>query len=428
MTCFTIHEFSHILPGEPRSLGKNCIQISLKDFNILKRWILTEESKNNARIMRICSLHGSEALQVLNYCGVIQISGHLQIEILPKIYSATHDTNQEERVRALFLNMIRYFTDLPFKKFDAANLKHAKQSLFEFFIDYFLHRVTDLIKCGIRSDYVQREDNLFHLKGKLDIPKHIHLNSIDRQRFYVHYDEFCQNRAENRLIHATLLKVLGLTRINKSQKLCREHIFTFQDIPFSRNYTHDFQQCRKDRNMAHYDEVMMWCAMLLGNESPLPRIGDNICISLLFPMEKVFEYFVAAMLKRQFEPAGWKVSTQVSTKYLVENHLGNFMFNMRPDIILSRDNIKIVADTKWKLLSSDEKHYGISRSDLYQVFAYGKKYMSDQEKRKVILIYPKTDELRKPLASFVFHEGFDLEVFPFDIGEQEQSWPPFGDC
>lgn len=425
MKSFVIHEFGHILPGEPKSLGKDCVQIPSHDFRILKNWILNEEFENNSRIMQACSFHGSEALQPLNYCGVIQTSANIQIEILPKIYAATNGNNQVSRVRAIFLRMMTYFTDFPFKIFDAASLQHAQQPLFEFFVLYFLNCVTNLIKCGIRSDYIQREDNLNFLKGKLDMPKHVRYNNVHNQRFYVRYDDFCPDRSENRLIHAALRKVAGLTHLAANQRLCREHLFAFQDIPCSYNHAHDFQQCQKNRNMAHYDEVMTWCSMLLNNESPLPQAGDNICISLLFPMEKVFEYFVAAMLKRQLEPKGWKVLTQVSTEYLVENHNGNRLFNMRPDIILIRGDDKIVADTKWKLICSNTKHYGISRSDLYQMFAYGKKYMNGQMKRKVVLIYPRTDELLDQLESFVFHEGFDLEVVPFDIESYEQRWSIF---
>ena len=47
-------------------------------------------------------------------------------------------------------------------------------------------------------------------------------------------------------------------------------------------------------------------------------------------------------------------------------------------------------DTKWKRLFNDRrKNYGISQSDMYQMFAYSKKY----DAKHVWVLYPKTDEL-----------------------------------
>lgn len=46
-------------------------------------------------------------------------------------------------------------------------------------------------------------------------------------------------------------------------------------------------------------------------------------------------------------------------------------------------------DTKWKLLSASKTHYGISPADMYQMYAYQKKYKA----RSVTLLYPQTDSI-----------------------------------
>ena len=45
-----------------------------------------------------------------------------------------------------------------------------------------------------------------------------------------------------------------------------------------------------------------------------------------------------------------------------------------------------MLDTKWKLLAESKANYGISQADMYQMYAYQKKYGS----QNVTLIYPKT--------------------------------------
>lgn len=53
-------------------------------------------------------------------------------------------------------------------------------------------------------------------------------------------------------------------------------------------------------------------------------------------------------------------------------------------------------DTKWKrLIDNDKENYGISQSDMYQMFAYSKKY----DTREIWLLYPMNEEMRghKPI-------------------------------
>ena len=80
---------------------------------------------------------------------------------------------------------------------------------------------------------------------------------------------------------------------------------------------------------------------------------------------------------------------------------------LRPDIILKKRSgcpQTIVMDTKWKHLSSDAgSSYGISQSDMYQMYAYSKKFDASD----IWLLYPMTDE---------FRAGNDLDI-KFDSGD-----------
>lgn len=62
---------------------------------------------------------------------------------------------------------------------------------------------------------------------------------------------------------------------------------------------------------------------------------------------------------------------------------------MRPDIVVKRkaDGAVFILDTKWKILADSKTNYGISQADMYQMYAYQKKYGANH----VTLVYPKTD-------------------------------------
>lgn len=96
--------------------------------------------------------------------------------------------------------------------------------------------------------------------------------------------------------------------------------------------------------------------------------------------------------------------------------------NLRPDLLILKDKQTLcVLDTKWKLLdSSDSKNtYGISQSDIYQLYAYGHKYLKGQDQKRLMLIYPKTERFQEPLPAFYYEDGFRLDAVPFDIDKGE---------
>lgn len=69
----------------------------------------------------------------------------------------------------------------PSKNINIANLKSLNLPLLEIFISMFLDEVSKLIKIGIKSDYVELEDNLKFLKGKLKYrSKYVKISSIKR--------------------------------------------------------------------------------------------------------------------------------------------------------------------------------------------------------------------------------------------------------
>ena len=91
----------------------------------------------------------------------------------------------------------------------------------------------------------------------------------------------------------------------------------------------------------------------------------------------------------------------------------------KPDIVLRKDNQIIIADTKWKRLNTDERHAGVSQSDMYQMYAYGKRYAENGEEcakqkvRAVHLIYPRREEVVE--NEYSDHKGLRVKIDLFDF-------------
>jgi len=113
----------------------------------------------------------------------------------------------------------------------------------------------------------------------------------------------------------------------------------------------------------------------------------------------------------------WDVSTQDKGYYLFDSPR---QFALRPDIVIVRDdNTKVILDTKWKSLVNNPRiNYGISQSDMYQMYAYSKKYGASE----IWLIYPANMEMRDHEdISFKSDDGVKVKLFFVDVADIEGS-------
>jgi len=362
-------------------------------FAQLKQFVL-ENGDETCRFLIPSFRKGiGETLKAQQFVGVIETKGGISIEILPKIGSA----EEPNAIRKTFLAMLRELRHSPFNHFDTAHLNTDRMHLLEIFITMFLEELTLLVKRGIKSDYLAREENTRVLKGRLKIGDHIRHNIVHKERFAVEFDEYDQNRIENRLIKTTLQFLYKKSSNSLNVKRIREFLFVFDDIDPVHDFKSAFAKVKMDRQMKEYERVIRWSRLFLNNESFSSFSGNSVAFALLFDMNKVFEDFVAHHLRK----IGHSVETQLREKSLIEQPSPKFA--LRPDL---RINGTIIADTKWKVIADSRD---ISQADLYQLFAYAKKFSMP----RVVLIYPYHDRFPE-IETMLYDENSSLSVMWFD--------------
>lgn len=343
-------------------------------------------------------------LQAQNYVGIIQTKSGDSLEILPKIHDNDNGSNKEavENSKRILLRMLKTLKNHSFKNINIANLKSLNLPLLEIFISMFLDEVSKLIKIGIKSDYIELEDNLKFLKGKLKISEQIRKNIVHKERFYVCYQEFSIDRAENRLIKSTLEFLYKRSKSSKNQRLIREYLFIFDEISSSSDINADFSRLKLNRQTKHYEQALLWSKIFLQNKSFGPYRGNDVAFALLFDMNTLFESYVGNFIKKKLPD----IILQHSEKHLVENPRS---FRLKPDIFLES---KFIADTKWKIVKSRDD---ISQADLYQLYAYGKKY----ECGRLYLVYPRISGVDQKAMKFRYENNMWLNVLYFDLEKDE---------
>ncbi len=345
------------------------------------------------------SKHGGRTLKAKQYVGVLETKTGLSIEILPKI--ATSDYTETRKV---FFTMLKALRVSPFKHFNVAKLNYERMNILEIFITMFCEELSILIKKGIKSDYISHTQNSSYLKGKLKIADHIRVNLIHRERLFIEFDEYQMNRVENRIIKTTIEFLYHKSRSDINKRKLREFLFIFDAASSVTDMKKAFTEVKLDRQMNSYDLVLDWCKIFLSYHSTTPFNGSTLAFALLFDMNRIFEAYVASCLRR--DNPNENISTQVGRKYLIESPRKEF--KLKPDIMIGDS---IVADTKWKILNTSLIHNGISQSDIYQMYAYGKKY----EAKEIHLIYPYTlDFPAITETTYKFEKDITLKIQAFD--------------
>ena len=360
-----------------------------------------------------------ETITFKNYVGLIQMKNNYQIQVLPKI-EFLH--GEKDKTKQVFMKMLRSMKDFPAKVFSNANLKVDRMNLYEVFISMYLQEVRRLVKHGLKASYVKREENLNVYKGKLIVSEHIKSNFIHKERFYIGFEEYQINRPENRLLKSTLMKLQKISSSAENTKEIRQLLTAFELVDISRNYDKDFSRVIIDRNTKDYEILMKWSKVFLKGNSFTTFSGTDNARSLLFPMEKVFEAYVAKHMKKIFSSYNLEVSPQDRGHYLFSTLNGkeHRKFALRPDIVVKRDGKSVaILDTKWKSLINDKGvNYGISQMDMYQMYAYSKKYDTPE----IWLLYPVNSAM-KDCGEIIFDsgDGVTVSLFFVDLLEIEKS-------
>ncbi len=426
MNGITIYEFDALIAaGSDAGNAEGLHHIPDQVYAWLEDQCLRAAEEGEAAWLRLTQRRGRRVVQVTSFVGVIRAPDGFQIEVLPKVGKAIGGGAKE--ARQLLIEMLCCLQGFRHIQTDSAKITATRMPLLEVFIAEFIRTVEHIVKRGLRSDYSSRQDNLFALRGKLLTAPHLRQNLFRADRFFTEHDEFSTDRPENRLLHTALRRVLTLSASQANQQLARELQFVFSDVPASTQPRIDFQRVRLDRGMGYYADALAWAHLILDEESPLTGTGGHRAPSLLFPMEAVFEAFVAKYLARQLvRPLTLK--TQAHSHHLVRHREQNW-FRLKPDLLIrdaGRD--AFVLDTKWKLLdrmkANGTDKYGLSQSDFYQLQAYGQSYLDG--KGDVVLIYPRTAMFDQPLPAFEFPklEGLRLWALPFCLRSRRLSVPP----
>ncbi len=375
-------------------------KIDKESFKLLEEFAKNEGSE-------IFSFRG-KYLQAKSYVGLIELKNGTIIEILPKIYN---DNNEAKIQKQVFLNLLKILYDLPnYKFFESGKFDEEKMPLLEIFIKMFLEEMKFIIKKGIKSDYIEKTNNLNFLKGKLLINRQISKNFVHKNKFQCEFDEYLLNRSENKILKTTLKYLLNKSTNFKNKNQIRLYLEHLYEVEFSKNINFDFRNIKINRGTKHYKNALIWAKIFLRDKTFSSFAGKTIAFSILYPMERLFENYVGYLLENKSNVSYLK---KQKSKIFV-----NDLLNTRADFIFKSNNELVVGDAKWKNININDAKT-LTQSDFYQLYAYSKIYKT----KKVKLFYPRNEKFNYEEfrgEKFEYFDGTKIEILSIDMMKLNQ--------
>jgi 5-methylcytosine-specific restriction enzyme subunit McrC len=360
------------------------------------------------------------------------LDGRLAFEVLPKIYSDMGGAEAEKTkaARAGLLRMWRVAEGVSLNEHHEAGGVEQEQdvALHEWLAKRFLDNVEALMQRGVRMQYVERDDNLTVLRGRLLPPENLRVNAFASHRFYCRFEELSLDRPENRLIRAALQRVERGTREAATRRRASSLGDRLHEVPPSRLSGRDFAAWKDDRLMIHYRALRISCSWILHERMPAPVGGEQQMFGCFVRMHKLFERYVQKWLEMTLrgDGGGLRVEAQADKVFCRGLDSPWHQDRMRPDLLIysgSAPQPIRILDTKWKKVGPRDR---IARADLFQMVAYAKFWFSDNQKPNesmLGLIYPtlgepgETTKLRfeAPMEGVALETiRFRLPTFPED--------------
>jgi 5-methylcytosine-specific restriction enzyme subunit McrC len=331
-------------------------------------------------------LHASQAVGVI-------AARDCSLEILPKVDPEAPDEDAET-VRSRLVDMLDVALDLKLGAGEAARIARNAPSLLEIHIRIFADQLLTQVRRGLPRAYLPCEEDLPALRGSLDIRRQFTVHAVRSDRLACRYDVLSHDTPLLQLMKACVVRLVRHARHTSTRRLLDELRILLADVS-------DVQPARVarkitlDRTTHGWRSLLVLARLLLGRDWQDTRSARDAPegISLLFPMNELFEAYVAALTRRALSHLDIEVKAQAGGAFCLADwsdkneELHGRLFATRPDLMLRRNGRTLaIIDTKWKAIGRDitDRKRGVAQADIYQMMAYAQLYRAD----RLMLLYP----------------------------------------
>ena len=260
--------------------------------------------------------------------------------------------------------------------------------------------VTQLIKRGVRNDYIPTIESTGSPVGKINIAESIKSQYAVTHRLVCEHEEFVSDILLNQIIKAAIKVAISSNEVDSAiKKNLRRNLFHFHSISDINPKSIKWSQIRYDRNNASYKMLVNICFLLITGLLQSEEEGSMKLANIIDDqkMHRLYERFILEYYKRHypiFHVSAAKILWNTQDEGVA------FLPTMKSDVTIKYGDLTLVVDAKYYSKTMQVGQFGnatMNSGNIYQIFTYVKN-MDVENSGKVsgVLLYAKTDEAVVP--------------------------------
>jgi len=345
------------------------------------------EAGEEGRVL-VDELRSGVRITAKSWVGVVRFE-HFEVRVVPKLAGDNLG----------LVEMIDFATGLDaLRRSSSARTLHAEGAgLLDLFALLLAEASEVILRGGLLADYVEREDDLPVVRGRLLGDQQVLRRFGQLDRLACRFDDHDQNIVENQLLAAALGRCASRVTNESVRRRVRRLLAIFQQV------------CRADelnleaartwityhRLNEHYRDAHQLSWLLLDGLGTKDLLGPGKTSSFAFliDMNRLFEMFVYRLVDLLLAGTGMRVHYQRGDRSIILNASTNQPYaRMVPDVLIEATGpgsaARIAVDAKYKLY--DERK--LSSGDVYQAFLYAYAYggAAGHVLPAALLVYPSS--------------------------------------
>lgn len=274
------------------------------------------------------------------------------------------------------------------------------------------------LKRGLDREYVEQEEMLSTLRGKVSISESIKTQAILRKQLVCTYDDFSGNLYMNQIIKTTMILLLK-SDISKVRKKDLRRLLIFFDGVDTLDAHSINWSVRYNRNNQTYRMLVSICYLVVAGLLQTNTDGTTQLMDFIDEqrMSRLFEKFLFEYFKKEFPQISISAS---QIPWVLDDDMSSMLPIMQSDIMLTYEKKILIIDAKYYSRTTQTFYdsHTLHSSNLYQIFTYvkNKDAQLKEEGYEVsgMLLYARTDEMIQPDNTYQM-SGNEISVSTLDL-------------
>ena len=328
--------------------------------------------------------------------------------------------NVDNKVKNIYYMLCYSFYGDQLNLKDESNLgEEAFENIYNLFSLLLCMLLKREVKRGIHREYINIDDELETIRGKINLNQTINRNSLVRKKIYCEFDEYSDNCLLNQIIKTTLFYLLKSNKIGDNTKDEIKRILNyFLTVKLIDIKTIKWDQVKFNRNNLSYKYIVDLCRLILKGLIVSDKNGNNKFKEFLDDarISAIYENFIKAYFRKHYP----ELKASSRKLYLIDKPVMNIPM-MKTDITLEYDDRMLIIDAKFYNKILKENYISncktISNTHLNQIYVY----VDSQDPNKVgnvkgMLLYAQT--INEPSVEIEFTMiGHDIFIRTLDMNE-----------